>query len=254
MAAHKSVKGMATPSLQQAPRCATATVGVIISRADLHFAIRMRRLPDLFELRLDHLAGLLDELENKLPLLGAPLIMTARHPREGGANNLPLKERGELLYRFLPWASYIDIELRSAKALRPLLQVARLKKVRCIISFHDFSSTPTARSLRARARMAKLHGADIFKVATRTDTSAQLGRLLDFFNSRDLDLAVSAMGIGKLGAKSRRELTRHGSVLNYGHLGRTRIGGQPSLSEIRRWKSDASHAARCHYHRSRVRP
>jgi 3-dehydroquinate dehydratase I len=236
MTARKSVKAAATPLLQKAPRSATATVGVIISRADLRFAIRMRRLPDLFELRLDHLAGFLDVLENKLPLLAAPLIITARHPREGGANNLPLKERRELLSRFLPWASYIDVELRSAKALRPLLQVARRKKVRCIISFHDFSSTPTARSLRARARMAKSRGADIFKVATRTDTSAQLANLIDFFNSRDLDLAVSAMGVGKLGAESRRELMRHGSVLNYAHLGRARIAGQPSLSETRRWK------------------
>jgi len=254
MATRKSVKAVATPSLQKAPRTATATVGVIISRTDVRFAIRMRRLPDLFELRLDHLAGLLDELENKLPLLAAPLIITARHPREGGANNLPLEERRELLSRFLPWASYIDVELRSAKAFRSLLQVARRKNVRCILSFHDFDSTPTARSLRARARLAKSRGGDIFKVATRTDSPARLARLVDFLtSSSNADLAVSAMGVGRLGAKSRRELMRHGSVLSYGHLGRIRIEGQPSLSEIRRWQLDAApHAACSRYHHRRV--
>jgi 3-dehydroquinate dehydratase-1 len=231
MAAHKSVK------------VAGATVGVIMFPGDLRLAGRMRHPPDLFELRLDHLVGLQNELENKLSLLPAPLITTARHPREGGANNLSLKQRRELLSRFLPWASCVDVELRSARALRPLLESARQKNVRRIISFHDFRSTPSARSLCARLRAAKSCGADIFKIATRTDTSAQLARLLDFFTHRDADLAVSAMGIGKLGGKSRRELMRRGSVLNYGHVGRSRISGQPSLSEIKRWKSNARYAA-----------
>ena len=41
----------------------------------------MRKPPDLFELRLDRLAGIVDQLENKLPMLRAPLIVTARHPQ-----------------------------------------------------------------------------------------------------------------------------------------------------------------------------
>ena len=87
----------------------------------------------------------------------------------------------------------------------------------------------------AKARASKSYRADIFKVATRTDSPDQLARLLDFFTNHDVDLAVSAMGLGKLGAKSRRELMRQGSVLNYAHLGCGHITGQPSLSEIRRW-------------------
>jgi hypothetical protein len=44
------------------------------------------------------------------------------------------------------------------------------------------------------------------------------------------------MGIGRLGRTARRELYKRGSILNYVHLGRTRIAGQPSLSDIRRWR------------------
>src|SRR5437867_4829923 len=143
MAARTSVKVAATPSSQRARRGAAATVGVIMSRDDLRFAIRMRNPPDLFELRLDHLVGIVNELENKLSLLPAPLIITARHPREGGANNLSIRQRRELLSRFLPWARYVDVELRSANALRSLLGVARRKNVRRIISFHDLGSTPS---------------------------------------------------------------------------------------------------------------
>jgi 3-dehydroquinate dehydratase len=89
--------------------------------------------------------------------------------------------------------------------------------------------------MQTKARAAKRLGADIFKVATRTDTATQLARLLEFIANKDVDLALSVMGIGKLGRKSRRELMRCGSVLTYAHIGRARLAGQPSLSEVRRW-------------------
>ena len=38
-------------------------VGVIASGADLKRAMRMRRPPDLFELRLDHLADMTDQVQ-----------------------------------------------------------------------------------------------------------------------------------------------------------------------------------------------
>ena len=209
-------------------------IGVIASRADLGRAVRMCNPPDLFELRLDRLAGIVDQLENKLPRLRAPLIITARHPQEGGGNKLSLRQRRDVLTRFLPHADYVDVELRSASALRSLLTLAKQKKVRRIISFHNFKSTPPPRVLVAKARAAKTHGADIFKVATRTDTPVQLARLLDFISGRDIDLPVSAMGIGKLGAISRVLLARAGSALVYASLtAATDIEGQLSLDQLR---------------------
>jgi len=222
-------------------------IGVIASRADLDRALQMHRPPDLFELRLDRLAGIVDqhrkssrardlwsELENKLPRLRAPLIITARHAQEGGANKLTLGERRDLLTRFLAHAHYVDVELRSASALRSLLTLAKHKKVRRIISFHNFKSTPPTRVLVAKARAAKAHGADIFKVATRTDTPVQLARLLDFITGKDIDLPVSAMGIGELGAISRVLLARAGSALVYASVAAgTDIGGQLSLKQLR---------------------
>ena len=168
-------------------------VGVIASRADLERAVRMRRPPDLFELRLDRLAGMADEVEKVLPKLRTPLIITARDPREGGANKLRLRQRRDLLARFLSHADYIDVELRSARTLRALLAIAKAKNVRQIISFHNFKSTPSARLLEAKAHNAKALRADIFKVATRTDTPVELGRLVEFMTSSRLDLALAAM-------------------------------------------------------------
>src|SRR5438132_903694 len=227
---------MATRRSPKTRSCRPRIAGVILTPADLRFALRLSVPPDLFELRLDHLIGHLPELEDAITKLAAPLIITARHPREGGANNLSIQKRRDLLLRFLPRARYIDVELRSVNALRPLLARARRKNVRCILSFHDLNTTPSVRGLHAKARAAKARDADIFKVATRTDSPDQLARLLDFFTNHDVGLAVSAMSLGKLGSKSLRELIRRGSILNYAHLRHATITGQPSLSGIRRWK------------------
>jgi len=217
-----------------AERLRRRVVGVIASRADLNRAMRIRRPPDLFEVRLDCLVRIVEQLENKLQRLRAPLIITARHPHEGGANKLSLRQRRNLLTQFLPHADYIDVELRSAIALRSLLRLAVQKKVGRIISFHSFKSTPPPRILSAKARAAEAHAANIFKVATRTDTPVQLAGLLSFIESKNVDLPVSAMGIGKLGAISRVLLARAGSALVYASLAAgSDIEGQLSLEQLR---------------------
>jgi 3-dehydroquinate dehydratase-1 len=209
-------------------------VGVIASRADLDRALRMRSPPDLFELRLDRLAGMADQVEKMLPKLCTPLIITVRHPHEGGARKLRLRDRRDLLARFLNHADYVDVELGSTSALRSLIDLAGKKNIRRIISFHNFKTTPSERTLAAKAREAKSQGADIFKVATRTDTPMELGRLLEFVTSSRLDLALAVMGIGKLGAISRVLLARAGSVLIYASVGATSdVEGQLSLEQLR---------------------
>ena len=219
-------------------------VGVIASPADLRFAVTMHQPPDLFELRLDHLCGAHDQLERKMAILSgrggdircgksAPVIITARDPREGGANNLSFQQRLDLVLRFLPYAKYLDVELRSTRGFKSLLERARKQHVRRILSFHDFKSTPSPRSLGARAASAKAHGADIFKVATRTDTPAELARLIDFVMNKGVDLSVSAMGIGRLGAISRLLLASYGSVLNYGSLRQAQVEGQLPIELLR---------------------
>jgi 3-dehydroquinate dehydratase-1 len=220
--------------LLKASWLAPKSVGVISSRADLRAALRLRSPPDFFELRLDALVTDIDNVERAISKLPAPLIITARHPLEGGANRLRTNERRALLLRFLPYAAYVDIELRFLRGFRPVLEAARSKQIPVIISFHDFQKTPSRNQLRAKERAALAAGAGIFKVASRTDSAAQLARLLAFFTGKQHALPVSAMGIGKLGRTSRIALARSGSVLNYAHLGKARIAGQLDLLSLRK--------------------
>jgi 3-dehydroquinate dehydratase-1 len=208
-------------------------VGVIASQADLRFATQIKHPPDLFELRLDCFCAVVDQIECKLSILRAPKIITARDPREGGTGNLSFAKRRELLSRFLPHAKYVDVELRSTRVFEPLLEEARRRNVRVIFSYHDFRSTPSSRSLYAKARTAKKYGADIFKVATRTDKPSELAQLVDFITSKDLPLPISAMGMGKLGALSRLLLARCGSILNYASFERPTIEGQLPIELLR---------------------
>jgi 3-dehydroquinate dehydratase I len=213
-------------------------VGVIFSRADLRRAVRMPNPPDFFEVRLDAFADRLDAVKTAIEKLRRPLIMTARHPREGGANQLSLRARRVLLVQFLPHAAWVDIELRSARALAAVWAEAKSRHVRRIISFHDFRGTPSRARLDRIARAAQSLGADVLKIATRTDTPAQFARLFEFFATTAPHFPVAAMGLGRLGRKSRLQLRRCGSVLNYAHLGDAPLPGQPSLRELRSWTLD----------------
>ena len=208
-------------------------VGVITSAAELDIAARMRRPPDLFELRLDLLLHRVAHLEKKVQRLPVPLIITARSPHEGGANSLSIAKRRDLLMRFLPYANYIDVELRSAVGLRSVLRLAHEKRLKRIISYHNFKSTPVLPVLLTKARTAKAHGADIFKIATRTETPIDLTRLLNLVMDENTPITVSAMGIGKLGAISRVLLAQAGSALVYASVGtRANIEGQLSLAQL----------------------
>jgi 3-dehydroquinate dehydratase I len=209
-------------------------VGVIFSRRDFQRALRMRNPPDLFELRLDRLHDGIAEITDDIARLPAPLVITARHPREGGAEELPARRRRALLLEFLSRAKYLDLELRSVGSFGPVLQAAAASRVRTIVSFHDFKATPGAARLDQIAARARSLGADVVKIATRTDTRSQMQTLLDFYDDQSRLGPVAAMGIGKFGRASRLALARRGSVLNYAHLGSAAVPGQLSVRDLRR--------------------
>jgi 3-dehydroquinate dehydratase I len=166
--------------------------------------------------------------------LNAPLIVTARHPQEGGLHHLGPVRRDELLLRFVNHATYLDVELRALRELVNPRRRARAQDVGLIVSVHDLRDTPPLPLLRRKAHRAAQAGADIFKIVTRTDTSEQVDRLFAFFDAPEIDLPISAMGFGRFGRITRLELAARGSALNYAHLGRAQVPGQFSLAEWKR--------------------
>src|SRR5919201_3936087 len=85
-------------------------VAVIFARRDLLRAKALRPAPDFLELRLDALAPIVDQIDAAMHGTGIPLIITARHPREGGFNDLGAAARAALLRRFPASAADLDIQ------------------------------------------------------------------------------------------------------------------------------------------------
>jgi 3-dehydroquinate dehydratase-1 len=212
-----------TSALPKSP----AVVGTIHTPAALRAALRLRRgQVDLLEVRVDHFLNDLPALRRALPKLRAPLIVTVRHPGEGGAAPLSVNQRAALYREFLPCAAWIDVELRSAAALRRVLEEAATHRVGRILSWHDFKSTPSLAALEKRWSAARAFTPDVIKFATHTRTAAHFATLLVFLARRRKRPMTSAMGMGEFGKVSRLALARAGSVLNYGYLGELQVPGQ----------------------------
>lgn len=202
--------------------------GIVDSPAALSVALGLpAKALDFLEWRADCLpAGL------QIPPARFPWILTVRHPLEGGGRALPASRRREIFERHLPSAALVDIELRSFAPLAGVVAAARERGIHVVASFHDFKKTPPSSRLRDLAARAKDEGADIFKVATRTESPADICRLLDLFQTAKTPLAV--MGMGSLGFGSRVLFAQCGSALNYGWLHRPNVPGQWPALELRR--------------------
>ncbi len=198
--------------------------------------------PDFLELRVDAFA----ESPEKLDALAAkpprPLIVTVRHPGEGGmAAGLDEERRRELYARFLPAAAAADVEVRCGAALKWLVQEAGSRGQTMIASFHDFGGTPSLRALRRAAARAADAGANVFKVATNVETPADLAVLFALLGSA-LPIPLAVMGMGRLGRASRPALAAAGSVLNYGYLGeKPQVPGQWRVDQLRARIDELNH-------------
>ena len=203
-------------------------VGIVDSPAALSSALELpAEAVDYLEWRADCLPA-----ARRIPASRFPWILTVRHSLEGGRRKLSPAERNAIFSALLPSAWAVDIELRSFASLAATVGSARSRNVQVIASFHDFKKTPATGKLRDLAARASDEGADIFKLATRTESPADICRLLDLFQSSSLPLAV--MGMGSLGFGSRILFARCGSVLNYGWLHRPNVPGQWPALELKR--------------------
>ena len=201
-------------------------VGAVHSPGALRRALRIQPGEvDFLEIRVDSFAPDPAPLLRALPRLRVPLIITVRHPAEGGLHRLGFPRRRELFAQFLPFAALIDIELRSCVALASTIADARAGRVRVIVSEHHFKTSPTTARLRQTLRRARAAGADICKLAARADTPTALAQLLALFSRRPA-LPLSVMGMGAFGKISRLLLAQAGSVLNYGYLDQPNASGQ----------------------------
>jgi 3-dehydroquinate dehydratase-1 len=180
---------------------------------------------DLIELRLDTLKMPAADLRQALTGNSLPILLTARHPAEGGQGSEDAAGRMALIEPMLDLAALVDIELRSAMEMKPIVDKAHARSSQVIGSFHDFQATPGDEVLRGAISFAQPAGLDGVKLATFINTPADLTRLIQI-TSEAHRLRLSCMGMGPWGRISRLVLAKCGSLLNYGYIGKSNAPGQ----------------------------
>lgn len=187
---------------------------------------------DAVELRLDLLGLPADQIRSAAASISVPILLTARHPAEGGQGTEDAAGRIALLEPLLDLASLIDIELRSVLEMKPLIDRARARGIPIVGSFHDFQATPGTEILEGAIAFAENAGIDTVKLATFVNSTDDLIRLVNLVSAKRR-LRLSVMGMGTWGRVSRLLLAKCGSLLNYGFLGDSNAPGQWPAAQLK---------------------
>ena len=217
-------------------------VGVISDVAALdHFcsldAAARIALCDLAEIRLDLLKLPAADVRSKLAGNTLPLLLTARHPAEGGQAPEDPAARSAMIEPLLDLAALIDLELRSAMPMQGTIQKARAAGVPVVGSFHDFQATPADDVLLGAVNFGQQAGLDAVKIATYLNTQDDLIRLMKLAGGTHR-LRLSVMGMGPWGRVSRLVLAKSGSLLNYGFIGTSNAPGQWPAARLKELLSE----------------
>jgi 3-dehydroquinate dehydratase I len=116
-------------------------------------------------------------------------------------------------------ASYVDVEVDSDNAYKQeIVEKARSKGCKVIISFHDYEKTPEEEELKSIVSLCFREGAQIVKVACRVNVPADNGRLLGLFGQEDLKGRLIVVGMGEKGRITRVAATYLGSPFTFACL------------------------------------
>lgn len=146
-----------------------------------------------------------------------PLLVTVRCHEEGGLRRMPEEERFSLLRAYMPYATAIDIEIKSMRHGRELVMEAADRGILVIGSTHDFQITPGVDYLREQEKKARAYRADIVKFAFTPCVAGDIQTGVQLFKKPKGPIAV--MGMGPMGPVSRLLYSQLGSCLVYGYLG-----------------------------------
>ena len=180
---------------------------------------RASPLADIIELRIDRIPGA--DLGGLLAARHTPVIVTNRRRKEGGGFVGTEEERVGLLKEAVRLgADYVDIEAATDPALKKGLRETLVgSSSQLIVSWHDFSGTPSAEFLKTKLKDCMADGPAIVKIVTHAAITADCLRLLELIPyARQRDQAITAFCMGRPGKISRIMAPLLGSVFSYASL------------------------------------
>lgn len=182
---------------------------------------------DIAEIRID-MAGFGDsEVRMIFSKSKKPLIATCRP--ELVKDHLRLK----LLKAAIDaGAAYVDIESDAELNLKQdLIQYAKSKKCKVIVSYHNYDNTPDTKDLHTVIDACFESGADIVKIATTAHTPSDSARIIGL---HDKYTSLVALAMGEAGKITRVANLYSGSPFTYASISdeQKTAPGQLSVFEI----------------------
>jgi len=217
------------------PRIAISIAASTPSEASRMLRKASRLGADLAEIRLDYLrkGGPIEKLVGTNEI---PVIATFRSTRNGGARSVNEARRTEALVAAAKaGVSYVDVELETNK-LDAVVNELHHIGAETIVSYHNFSRTPSDAELRKVLEVCRGSGARLSKLVTTARQLKDNLRLLSFTQEACMKGRIICFGMGRVGLLSRIFSPIFGSAFTFASLddGRTVAPGQISLSRIRR--------------------
>lgn len=192
---------------------------------------------DIIEIRLDSLSR--PEIEPFVKNLAKPLLFTNRPEWEGGAFHGSETARIELLLQAVKHGcALVDLELKTAPELRAELLDGLLKhpETGLIMSWHDFSGTPSAEELGEILQQQMESGAHIGKIATTANDYRDVLRIMNLQAvAAESNFPLIAFCMGPIGRISRLATIKLGGYMTYAAPdgGDETAPGQIKLSTLR---------------------
>ena len=186
---------------------------------------------DVVEVRLDAMPA--PETAKCCALLRKPLLFTNRPVWEGGSFGGFEDDRVRPLYTAVELqVAYVDFELRADPLLRrQLLEAMETAPTRMIISWHDFTSTPSGRDLRDIVEQMRDSGAHIGKVVTTARDAADVVRVLSLQEeAAAAGFPLSCFCMGEAGRISRLATLYLGGYMSYGAVNEAQATAPGQLS------------------------
>ena len=193
------------------------------------------RWADIFELRVDLFTsqdpGYVVDICRQVQRHRKPIIVTVRHPDQGGGTKIGDPSRLEIFAAIAPYADAFDIETRATIADR-VIDIARETSTIPIASHHDFEATPADTDLHRLFDESINKGAAITKIAATANTASDRNRLLDLLRDRRSENSI-VIAMGPHGRASRVFFPLCGSLVTYGFLTQAVAPGQMSIRDLR---------------------
>jgi len=160
------------------------------------------------------------------------IISTVRWHRESQNPDfiIPDNKRIALYESIADYTDYFDVEIKS-KIVPDVLSLAKKKGKNVILSYHDFKRFPSLKLLMKLKKKAQDSGADMIKVAVKTENEKELFQLCQFvlLAKKSLPVIVIPMASGVI---ERLTPLAFGSVFTYVALIEKTAPGQPVLSDL----------------------